>query len=199
MLIRRLSAVVVASLSLCTWAESFDVSKKLLDVKDRPAFQKHEDRLILPLPSSSIEDLRKLVDKKIAKNLMMKSAPHIAVITPGEWRVLSQFLKMETIEKIALEENLMQSKIEIECLKKIVLTKGDKFDEAWFIAAKSPELLAIRKQIWRKFVVKGGSPDDFQPKRWSPAITVGCTAPEMFDEDETAREKAECAFELKQI
>lgn len=199
MQIKRLSVIVVAFFCLSAWADSFDVSKKLLEVKERPQFQKHEDRLLLPLPAATIDELRKLVDKKISKSLVMNSPAHIAVITPGEWRVLGQVLKMETIEKIALEEKMMQSEIQIECLKKIVLTKGDKIDEAWFIAAKSPELLAIRKQIWRRFVVNGGNADDFQPKRWSPAITVGCTTPEMFDEDETAREKAECVFALKQI
>jgi hypothetical protein len=179
-------------------AETITTDMKALEsLEKRPQFKSQADWVGIPMPHGPVEKIREELEKRIGKKLQHKGEAHITVITPAEIRILSQTIKMNTVEKIVVKESAMRASIKVLCLKKVTAVLSNKSEDSWFISATSPELLEFRKQVWRRFVTKGGIPEDFQWKRWSSHITVGFTSQELHDEDRISKEKAECSFELK--
>ncbi len=163
----------------------------------RPHFKPHPDWVGVPLPFAPIEQLRLELEKQLGKKLQHRGEAHVTVITPPEWRVIGQVLKMSTLDRMVAETSANKAKISVKCLKKVSAQLAGRTEESWFIAVDAPELRDLRHRIWRRFLANGGSPDDFQWKRWAPHITLGFTARDLHDEDRVNKEKMACAFELK--
>lgn len=166
-------------------------------LEKRPYFKPRSDWVGIPMPYGPVEKLRAELEKRIGKKLQHKGEAHITVITPSEMRILSQTLKVNTVEKIVVKESAMKAKVKVLCLKKVSTVLGSKSEESWLISMESDELREFRNQVWRRFVANGGMPDDFQWKRWSPHITLGYTSAELHDEDRLSKAKTECAYLLK--
>jgi hypothetical protein len=186
-------------LSLSSFAAETIVAdiKELESLETRPYFKPEPDWVGIPMPYAPVEKIRTELEKRIGKKLQHRGEAHITVITPPEFRVLSQTLKMNTIDKIVAKEGSMKAPIKALCLKKVTAVLGGKTEESWFISVESAELREFRNQVWRRFVANGGLPEDFAWKRWAPHITLGFTSRDLHDEDRISKEKAECAFELK--
>lgn len=174
-------------------------TKELESLEKRPYFKPEPDWVGIPMPYGPVEKIREELEKRLGKKLQHRGEAHITVITPPEFRILSQTLKMNTIDKIVAKEGSMKAPIKVLCLKKVTAVLGDKTEESWFVSVESAELREFRNQVWRRFVANGGIPDDFAWKRWSPHITVGFTSRDLHDEDRISKEKAECAYELKAL
>ena len=193
------------SLSLCLWltsvwaVDSISISNKIETVEGRPYFQSHDEWVGLPLAFAPVEQVRKDLEKMIGKTLQHRGEAHVTVITPPEWRTLSQYIKMDVLDKLVVKEKMMSVKLKVKCLKKVTATIKGKTEESWFIAVDAPELKEYRNQAWRLYVGAGGLPEDFNWKRWSPHITVGYTSQDLHDEDKVSKEKADCVIPLKTI
>jgi|GEM_PF-3971634 len=166
-------------------------------LEKRPYFKPRPDWVGIPMPHGPIEKIREELEKRIGKKLLHQGEAHITVITPSEMRILSQTIKVNTVEKIVVKESAMKAKVKVLCLKKITAVLGSKSEESWFISMESDELREFRNQVWRRFVANGGIPDDFQWKRWSPHITLGYTSQDLHDEDRLSKEKTDCTYLLK--
>ncbi len=192
-------------LVLCFSLTSFAVETFTSDIKGleslekRPYFKPESDWVGIPMPYGPVEKIREELEKRIGKKLQHRGEAHITVITPPEFRILSQTLKMNTIDKIVAKEGSMKAPIKVLCLKKVTAVLGEKTEESWFISVESAELREFRNQVWRRFVANGGIPEDFAWKRWAPHITVGFTSRDLHDEDRISKEKAECTYELKAL
>jgi hypothetical protein len=173
--------------------------KALESLEKRPYFKPEADWVGIPMPFGPVEKIREELENRIGKKLQHRGEAHIAVITPPEFRILAQTLKMNTIDKIVAKEGSMKAPIKVLCLKKVTAVLGNKTEESWFISVDSPELREFRNQVWRRFVANGGLPGDFVWKRWAPHITVGFTSRDLHDEDRISKEKADCAYELKAL
>ena len=181
-------------------AETLTVNIKELESLDkRPDFKLEADWVGIPMPYAPVEKIREELEKRIGKKLHHRGEAHITVITPPEFRILSQTLKMNWIEKIVAKEGSMKAPIKVLCLKKITAVLGNKTEESWFISVESAELREFRSQVWRRFVANGGIPGDFAWKRWAPHITVGFTSRDLHDEDRISKDKADCTYELKAL
>jgi hypothetical protein len=173
--------------------------KALESLEKRPYFKPEADWVGIPMPFGPVEKIREELENRIGKKLQHRGEAHITVITPPEFRILAQTLKMNTIDKIVAKEGSMKAPIKVLCLKKVTAVLGNKTEESWFISVDSPELREFRNQVWRRFVANGGLPGDFVWKRWAPHITVGFTSRDLHDEDRISKEKADCAYELKAL
>lgn len=175
-----------------------DISS-IQSLEKRPYFKSHADWVGIPMPYAPVEKIREELEKRLGKKLHHQGEAHITVITPAEMRILSQTIKLNTVEKIVVKESAMKAAIKVVCLKKVIVVLGNKTEESWYLSIDSEELREFRNQVWRRFVASGGIPGDFQWKRWSPHITVGYTSREAHDEDRISKEKAECSYELKAL
>lgn len=173
--------------------------KELESLDKRPDFKPETAWVGIPMPYAPVEKIREELEKRIGKKLQHRGEAHITVITPPEFRILSQTLKMNTIDKVVAKEGGMKAPIKVLCLKKVTAVMGDKTEESWFISVESTELRELRNQVWRRFIANGGLPGDFVWKRWAPHITVGFTSTDLHDEDRISKEKADCAYELKAL
>ncbi len=187
-----------SSVSFAAETISADVAN-IESLDKRPYFKSHPDWVGIPMPYGPVEKIREEVEKRKGKKLQHRSEAHITVITPAEMRILSQTIKVNTVEKVVVKESAMKAPVKVLCLKKVTVVLGKATEESWFISVSSPELLEFRKQVWRRFVANGGLPDDFQWKRWSPHITVGFTSRDLHDEDRISKEKADCSYDLKAL
>jgi hypothetical protein len=182
-----------------TIIQSIPLSKEIEAVDKRPYFLSHSDWVAVPLPFAPIDQLRQNLEKSINTKLQHRGEAHITILTPPEWSILSQVLKMEDVEKLVLKERLMKAKIKIKCLKKVTATIKGRSEDSWFVAIDSPGMKDFRQEAWRLYVARGGTADDFKWQRWAPHITVGFTARDLHDEDQINKEKVRCAMEINLI
>lgn len=200
---RSLSFLILLLILSCAHANSIlqtiPLSKEIVAVDKRPDFVSHADWVAVPLQFASIDQLRQNLEKIIKAKLQNRGEAHITIITPPEWSILSQVLKMEDLERLALKERLMKNTFKVKCLKKVTASIKGRGEDSWFVALKSPGMKDFRQEVWRLYVARGGSPEDFKWQRWAPHITVGFTARDLHDEDQINKEKVGCAMEINLI
>jgi hypothetical protein len=179
--------------------QTLSLSKEIRNVDKRPSFQSHPDWVAVPIPFAPIDKFRQKLEAHIEAKLQHRGEAHVTILTPPEWSILSQILKMEDVEKLALKEHLMKKKFKVKCLKKVTATIQGRSEDSWFVALDSPGLKDFRQEVWRLYVARGGSGDDFKWQRWAPHITVGFTARDLHDEDQINKEKVGCAVNINLI
>ena len=187
-------------LSLPSWAARpvLQVDLKAMEsLAGRPAYQSHSDWVGIPLPFAPVEELRLALEKQLGKKLQHRGEAQITVITPSEWRVISQVLKMNTLDKLVTELKASEAKIKVKCLKKVSVMLAGRSEESWVVSLEAPELYELRQKIWRRFLANGGISHEFPWKRWAPHVTVGFTAQDLHDEDRVSKDRSDCSFELK--
>ncbi|MBY0517894.1 MAG: hypothetical protein K2P81_13375 [Bacteriovoracaceae bacterium] len=167
------------------------------DLKNRLPYISQAKRVEIPLKQAPVEMIRVELEKLIGESLNHEAEAVIPLITHEEWRMLSSVLKMSDLDLIVEKEKMMTKKIDLRCIKKITTEVKDKKEVSWFLSFSSPELVKVRKQIWRKFIMNGGLAEDFQPTRWSPNVTLGFNSAVFSDEDKMSKDKIDCEIELK--
>lgn len=198
---RNLSAGLVLALFLgASVARATDVplalAKSVEAVASRPAFVSHDDWFAVALDFAPLEKLRGQLEKRIGKPLLHRGEAHLTLVTPPEWGILSQVLRMKDVEALATKKKVHERPFTVRCVKKVSAKFAGATEESWFVAVSAPELLEFRKDLWRLYMAKGGSSEDFKWRRWVPHITLGFTKRDLYDEDLVNKEKADCAFAL---
>lgn len=201
MIRRNLSHALVLGLLLgASFARAADVplviAKSVEAVASRPAFVSHDDWFAVALDFTPVEKLRSELEKRIGKTLLHRGEAHLTLVTPPEWSILSQVLRMKDVEALAEKKKVHQQPFRVRCVKKVSATLAGAVEESWFVAVSAPELLEFRKDIWRLYMAKGGPSEDFKWRRWVPHITLGFTKRDLYDEDLVNKERADCAFAL---
>lgn len=178
--------------------ETLRVDLKALEAIDqRPYFKPAPDMVTIPLPVAPLQQIRGALEAKLGRKLLPKDTAFITVVSPAEFRVIGQTLKMNTLDKIVAKEGSMKAAIKALCVKKMTTSLGGKTEESWYVDVESPQLLELRQSIWRRFLVNGGLTGEFLWKRWSPHITVGFTSADSHDEDRVIKDKSECVYRLE--
>lgn len=194
---RALAALVLSGLSALPGHATpapVVLDKAVEAIASRPAFISHEDWFAIPLVFAPVAKLRAELEKRTGKTLLHRGEAHLTLITPPEWAILSQVLRMKDVEALAAKKKVQERPFTVRCVKKVTATLAGATEESWFIAVSAPELLDFRKDVWRLYMVKGGPSDDFNWRRWAPHITVGFTKRDLYDEDLINKEKADCAY-----
>jgi hypothetical protein len=156
------------------------------------------NKLSIKLNKEFIKDFNKDLFSLHKQNLESVSSEALDLITRSEWSYLSQRIEMSDVLLILKKDNVLQTKLKANCVKKSTVVVDSKTYETLFLSFhKNQNLSVFRKDIWRLYVQKGGAPEDFQWKRWSPAITMAYTASKKYDPDSVVRFKGNCLYSVK--
>lgn len=145
--------------------------------------------LALNIPYEPIKAARTPIEKVIERPLSFLTSwepqgeAHVTTITPPEFNVLKQFLKIQDIEAIANLHNIQKSDIFVFGVgsgKKKIQTKDE---ETFFVIVDSQNLRLIRNEIWKAFVKSGGDPKAWDPTWFFPHITIGYTKTDIHEPD----------------
>ncbi len=116
---------------------------------------------------------------------------HITVITPPEYSdILKNFVSIERIEEIALQNYIQSSDLTVLGLGRGVVNINDKPEETYFIIMKSNNLMKIRQQIYEEFVQNGGDNNAWDPNHFHPHITVGYSLRDLHEADGVIKDVA---------
>lgn len=123
---------------------------------------------------------------------------HITVITPVEYdNVLKGKVSINEINAIAAREKIQKTAFEIVCIGKGSVKLQDKEESTFYIVARSPGLLKIRKEVQQLFIKKGGAKEAFNPDNYYPHITLGFTKRDLHENDGIIKDKKSCIADVK--
>lgn len=153
--------------------------------------------LAMNLDKSAADKLRKNLEKKESLQLMNRGESHITVISPPEFKVLSRYLRIQDITRIAEEMKIEESPVKALCLGKSVVKLDSEPEATYYVVVSSVRLLEIREAIQKIYVSKGGNATDFKPDFFYPHITLGFTKRDLFYEDGIVKDVNSCFLNLK--
>ena len=109
-----------------------------------------------------------------------RTEAHITVISPVEYdRVLSRFVSISEIHRIARAMKIQSSPFKVLCLAESMAKIDGKQEKTYYLVVSSERLLQIRRAIYNLFVKRGGHPSQFDPDFFYPHITVGYTKDDL--------------------
>lgn len=116
---------------------------------------------------------------------------HVTVITPVEyWQVLRPYLTIEEINQIAQAQHIQSALVTLLGMGRGQLEINGKTEETYFVIVKSPELLKVRKAVYKEFICRGGNAEDFDPAAFYPHITVAYTLRDLHIQDGVKKDMA---------
>lgn len=122
------------------------------------------------LPYEPFLKLRGLLETHFGKKLAYyqgwntNGEAHITVITPVEyWQVLRPYLSIEEINQIAQEQNIQSAPVTVLGMGRGRLEINGQTEETYFVIVASPQLLNVRKAVYKEFIRRGGQAKDFDP------------------------------------
>lgn len=137
------------------------------------------------LPYAPAQKLAAQLETSYQVKLKTRGEAHITVITPVEyWNVLKPAgLTMQEIIQAALKLKIQNAKFEVVCLGRGTAQLDNKPEQTYFVVVRSEDLVNIRKEIHRLFILKGGDRTKFDPLRYYPHITLGFTKRDLHESD----------------
>ncbi|HLE11508.1 MAG: hypothetical protein A2504_05890 [Bdellovibrionales bacterium RIFOXYD12_FULL_39_22] len=125
---------------------------------------------------------------------------HVTVITPPEFNnIIRKYIPMKRIEAIALRHSIQSSELQVLGLGKgSALVDGQK-QLTYFIIVDAPNLIKIRREIYKEFIQQGGPAASWDPDHFYPHITIGFTSRDLHESDGVFKDVSHCldpAFNL---
>ncbi len=178
---------------------SFDLEKSVfktseMEFKEHVSEEYWGNYLSMRVPLPPIAELFKKILVRNGGQLTSRGEAHITVITPIEYNdFLKEHIKIDEINKIARELKIQSSRFEVDCLgwgkKKFDPEKND-LNFTYFVVVKSADLIAIRKEIAKRFWARGGNEKEFHPREnFYPHITVGFTSKDLHFDDGVVKDR----------
>jgi hypothetical protein len=156
-----------------------------------------ENYLMQNIPFEPLTDFHDRVQRLMDQSLLRRNVGRIVVITALEYdQVLKEFIPMEEINEIALENNIQRAAFEILGLGRGQITLEGKPEQTFFIVVASNELLQIRRKVHARFVEKGGNPEAFNPEHFFPHITLGFTSRDLYLNDGVVKDKTSVFLQI---
>lgn len=138
-------------------------------------------------------DLQKTRNEKIKS----RGESHITVITPPEFDdILSKHLNIQEINSI-VAKSIQRARAEPLCVGRGVVQQGNKSLSTYFVVVKSSDLVALRAEIARAFLAKGGQAGEFRPGAFYPHITIGFTDRDLHEADGVIKNTDSCFAGIK--
>jgi 2'-5' RNA ligase len=176
-------------------ARELSLSKEILSNGTLPFVSHHgrgrfDNTLALNVVYAPIQALRRPIEEGVGRRLKFLTSwksdgeAHVTVITPPEFsEVLSPYLTMEEIEKIAQKDRIQESELIVLGLGSGKAILDGEEEETYFVIVDSENLRKIRHDVYRAFLEKGGSPNAWDPTWWFPHITIGFTRRDLHEAD----------------
>ena len=137
------------------------------------------------------------VERRTGLPLKNRGEAHITVITPPEFKILSQRIPAGRLQEEA-EDFFEQQKPKYTnlCLGHAEKTLGKKLEQVYYVVVESKDLLQFRE----KLAAEAGLPkDQFDPDLFYPHVTLGFTLRDMHYEDGVIKNTASCPDDLKAL
>ena len=138
------------------------------------------------------DQLRTDLENRLKTKLKNRGEAHITVITPPEWKVLSQKLTINEVNEWALSDKLHLAPYRPHCVGTFKL----KDDSTYFVVVESLALLQFRQKLKREFDQRHGQ-GDFDPDHFSPHITLGFTHKDLHEQDGAKKDDSSCWLRWK--
>lgn len=147
-----------------------------------------------------VEQLFKDVQKKTGIKLKNRGEAHITVITPPEYNgALKNFLKIEEIDKIATEMRIQDTPFRPLCIGQGTLKSGTIDLKTFFLVVNSQGLFAIREEIAKRYLERGGDKKLFLPQNFFPHITIGFSHRDLHESDGVKKDKNSCLYKVNEL
>jgi 2'-5' RNA ligase len=124
--------------------------------------------------------------------LKNRGEAHITVVTPPEWKVLSQKLSIEEVHQWALDDKLHRAPYRPVCVGTYKL----KDDSTYFVVVESLALLRFRQKLKHEFDQRHGQ-GDFDPEHFKPHVTLGFTHKDLHEQDGAQKDESSCWLRWK--
>lgn len=185
-------------------SQKFYLSEQVYKNSKLP-FQSHQgpgafaSYLVMDVKYPPVADLYKQLLVAIkGVSLINRGEAHITVVTPVEYtEILKSKLSMTEIDDIAKKNKIQDSKFEVVCVGKGSLEVNSKTEDAYYVVVRSPDLLKIREEIQKLFIMKGGDKDFFKPQYFYPHITLGFTLRDLHVDDGVIKDESSCVYDLE--
>jgi hypothetical protein len=152
--------------------------------------------LAMNVQYSPVEELRNQLSDAIHFNLKFfkgwneNGEAHVTVITPPEYdNIISRYVSIDEIEKIALKDSIQTSDLKIIGIGKGSAVLNGKNEDAYFIIVQSKNLLKIRQDIYQAYLRNGGPADAWDPKHFYSHITIGFTVRDLHEADSVIKDE----------
>ncbi len=167
----------------------------LQDLKEKP-FEAHSNYLVMSLNYQPVSQLRESLTAELPPDLKNRGEAHITVITPPEYEILKKYLSMAEINEIAEKDQIQKSDLAFVCVAEVSNRQAMK---AYFVVAKSANLLKIREDILERYHKKGGS-EKFAAEHFYPHITLAFTERDLHEEsDHVIKDERSCFAPLSAL
>ncbi|MCB9254818.1 MAG: hypothetical protein H6617_09065 [Bdellovibrionaceae bacterium] len=149
-----------------------------------------DNALALNVPYPPIRQLRSKIEEALGlpldhfKGWNREGEAHVTVITPPEYaNILKPILSMDDIHELAKALSIQQSDLKILGIGSGKKRIGENEESTFFLLVDSYKLRKLRLQIWRRYVKKGGKPQDWDPTWFFPHVTIGFTKTDLHEPD----------------
>lgn len=144
----------------------------------------------LDLEYARYQSILKAIEEKIGHSLKSRGEAHITIITPPEYKKLSQKISSQQIDELAKIFLKSSPIFSLVC----VGTSKKELNEIFYVVIESNDLLQFRLQLSK---VSGLAKQDFDPQVFYPHITLGFTDHDLHYEDGVIKNAATCPDHLK--
>lgn len=134
----------------------------------------------------------KNLDLFLGKNLANRSEAHITVITPPEFKILSEKIPAEQIHQEW--DTWKRKSFQQSCLGEGKYSENGKLLKTYYVVINSEDLLAFRKYLKKKYDVTAFNADSFYPH-----ITIGFTEKDLHFEQGVIKDSKSCPKELQKF
>lgn len=139
---------------------------------------------ILSLRDQLREELKLVEPLRFFTGFAKNGEAHVTVVTPVEYHdKLRAFVAPERMNEIATRFDIQASELRVLGLGKGEAVLGNKQEQTYFVIVKAPNLLRIRRAIYREYIRNGGPKDGWNPDHFFPHVTVGYTARDLHEDD----------------
>ena len=167
-----------------------------LDVHDGP-LEDYKSFVVLDVEYGQVKALRKEVMKaasltkplKYLKDIRKEGEAHVTAFTPVEAQKIvtndpeaePNKLTMKEISSLAKEVDISQMDLDVKGFGSGSRVLNGNLEQTFFLIVDSKKLRAFRESIQTLYVSKGGQPEDFQPEKFYPHITIGYTERDLHE------------------
>lgn len=175
---------------LCALLFAVGCQNKEVTTDKKPASIKNYVSLDLEYPEykATLERL----DTFLGTKLVNRGEAHITVITPPEFKTLTEKISAETIHQ---EWENWQTKIfEKVCLGEGTVKEKNKVLKTYYIVVHAPEVKGFRMFLKNKYGV-----ENFNPDMFFPHITLGFTEKDLHFEQGVVKDPKSCPQKLQHL
>lgn len=146
----------------------------------------------LDLEYSAYKETLNKLDTFLGTKLQNRGEAHITVLTPPEFKTLSEKISPETIHQEWVTWS--QKAFNKVCLGEGLVKEKNKVLKTYYIVVNAPEILGFRTHLKSKYAV-----ENFDDKLFYPHITLGFTERDLHYEQGVIKDPKSCPKNLQHL